>query len=200
MGTMLAYGFFGDIIKQSNKWRSLGPLRYDLAGFFQFLRNESYHCDVTLTLSSYDSSQLPPSSATHSMSHTVGKTTSSVAPDPSQLINHDNSLNNVTDDKDTLSQKLRLSMAQSAATFCCKNCDTCVNKSRNERDENYLSSQIKREGRYRTINCLNMPCRCAKSKLGMSPYVHLGKIDCLLTITEQGCANTCFQDNSLILS
>ena len=37
-----------------------------------------------------------------------------------------------------------------------------------------LPSEIKLNGEYRTINCLNMPCRCDKSKYGMSPSVHLG--------------------------
>jgi hypothetical protein len=39
-----------------------------------------------------------------------------------------------------------------------------------------LSSKIELEGEYRTINCLNMPCRCEKSKYGISPSVHLGRI------------------------
>ena len=55
MATMLAYGFFGDIIQQSDKWRCLGPLRYDLAGFCQFIRNTSYHSELTITLSPHDS-------------------------------------------------------------------------------------------------------------------------------------------------
>lgn len=34
MATMFAYGFFGNVIQQSDRWRFLGPLRYILSGFF----------------------------------------------------------------------------------------------------------------------------------------------------------------------
>ncbi|UJR29327.1 hypothetical protein I4U23_010539 [Adineta vaga] len=98
MATMFTYGFFGNIIEQSDKWRFFGPLRYTLAGIVQFLRNSSYNIDLTLTQAS--------------------------------------------------------------------------NK----------SDQIKRQGHYETIICLNMPCRCDKSKFGMSPTVHLadGSFDVIL--------------------
>ena len=101
MITMLAYGFFGNIIEQSDQWRIFGPLRYTLAGIFQFIRNTSYPTKLTIA-------QVPEKS---SSKVTTGKTS---------------------------------------------------------------SLQIKREGQYRIINCLNMPCRCDKSKYGMSPSVHLG--------------------------
>lgn len=91
MATMFAYGFFGNVIEQSENWRIFGPLRYTLSGIVQFLRNVSYNTDITIT----------------------------------QVSNK--------------------------------------------------SDQIKRRGHYETINCLNMPGRCDKSKLGMSPTVHLGK-------------------------
>lgn len=44
-----------------------------------------------------------------------------------------------------------------------------------ERVEPEASSEvIKLEDQYKTISCLNMPCRCEKSKYGMSPSVNLG--------------------------
>ena len=97
---MLAYGFFGNIIEQSDQWRIFGPLRYTLAGFFQFIRNTSYPTKLSIAQVPEDNSE--------------------------------------TDARKT------------------------------------LPLHVKREGRYRTINCLNMPCRCDKSKYGMSPSVHLG--------------------------
>ncbi len=120
MITMLAYGFFGNIIEQSDHWRIFGPLRYTLAGFFQFIRNTSYPTKLTIT-------QVPE------------KSSSKVANDNPNRYSSDNSL-----------------------------------KQREVNEKNSLPLQIKREGRYRTINCLNMPCRCDKSKYGMSPSVHLG--------------------------
>jgi hypothetical protein len=109
MATMLAYGFFGNIIEQSDRWRFFGPLRYSLAGFFQFIRNTSYH-------KSYNSLKR-------------------------REISDENSKVNERIDSEKLSSPV----------------------------------QTKREGRYRTINCLNMPCRCDKSNYGMSPFVHSGR-------------------------
>ncbi|CAF3725610.1 unnamed protein product [Adineta steineri] len=98
MATMFTYGFFGNIIEQSDNWRFFGPLRYSLAGFFQFIRNASYHTKLSIT---------------------------------------------------QVSEK---------------------------------STEIKCEGHYEAIICLNMPCRCDKSKFGMSPSVHLadGSFDVIL--------------------
>lgn len=135
MATMLAYGFFGDIIHQSDRWRCLGPLRYDLAGFFQFIRNKSYHSELSITISN---------------STTGDDTTLEQSPDLEQLLDIETT-------------------PKISTPFCRRNCDQCA-------DGNSLSNstEIRREGHYTTINCLNMPCRCAKSKYGMSPFVHLG--------------------------
>ena len=70
---MLAYGFFGDIIQQSDKWRCLGPLRYDLAGFCQFIRNKSYHSELTITLSPHDSLVANHPESVTSMNNTNGE-------------------------------------------------------------------------------------------------------------------------------
>ncbi|UJR33624.1 hypothetical protein I4U23_021059 [Adineta vaga] len=154
LATMLAYGFFGDIIHQSDKWRFLGPLRYDVSGFCQFVLNRSYHTELTITLPSNDSSQI-------SQEQTL---TSSVALD-STTHNH-NQGNNSTE--------VIQNLIAPALAFCHKNCVTCASIDKNNPNRVQSSSQMKLQGRYTTINCLNMPCRCAKSKFGMSPFVHLG--------------------------
>lgn len=155
MATMLAYGFFGDIIQQSDKWRCLGPLRYDLAGFCQFVRNTSYHSELTITLFSPESVQ-----NTHSQTMNTTGCTSAVAPDCQQLI---------TQSSDTIEK-----LVMPRPKFCSRNCGQCSGEHDANSNKNQQPLQIKREGRYTTINCLNMPCRCAKSKYGMSPFVHLG--------------------------
>ena len=114
MFTTLAYGFFGDIIQQSDQWRMFGPARYHLSGIAQFLRNRSYHVQLIIT-------------------------------QPKEKYSSKTLLQNV--DQNLFGNYQQLSPS---------------------------SSQIKLEGEYRTINCLNMPCRCEKSKYGMSPSVHLG--------------------------
>ncbi|CAF1307985.1 unnamed protein product [Rotaria sordida] len=171
MATMLAYGFFGDIIHQSDNWRCLGPLRYDLAGFCQFLRHTSYHTELTITLSSHDSVEICHPQTITSINN--GSKTSIVSSDCQKLINSSNStlteMNSMNKSYDTIGK-----LPTSNLGFCRQNCETCAEEKQTNRNKDQLPSQIKREGRYTTINCLNMPCRCAKSKYGMSPFVHLG--------------------------
>ena len=162
MATMLAYGFFGDIIHQSDKWRFLGPLRYDVAGFCQFIRNKSYHSNLTITLSSH-----MPSTTTD-----ADGTTESSDPARSQEIPSDTHLTTLDNDPPKKSFRSTCASVLPALIFCSRNCETCAVDSQSDRPP---PLSIEREGNYTTINCLNMPCRCAKSKFGMSPFVHLGK-------------------------
>eukprot|EP00111_Clytia_hemisphaerica_P021312 TCONS_00062731-protein len=45
--SLMAYGYFGDIIRESEKLRWIGPKRYDFAGFKRFMVNKSYEGEVT---------------------------------------------------------------------------------------------------------------------------------------------------------
>ena len=129
---MLAYGFFGNVIEQSDHWRILGPLRYTLAGIFQFVENKSYPVELTI---------IPASEQ-----------------DSSKSLNDDHQRSSSIRRREVSNNKCQI----------------------NEKDA--TSNQIQRKGRYRTINCLNMPGRCEKSKYGMSPSVHLsdGSFDLML--------------------
>jgi len=122
MATTLAYGFFGDIIQQSENWRVFGPARYNLSGFFQFVRNRSYHTQLTIT-------QPDQKYSSKTLIHNI----------------HQNLFENSEKRQDISNENSSLPL------------------------------EIKLEGQYRSINCLNMPCRCEKSKYGMSPSVHLGR-------------------------
>jgi len=44
--SLMGYGFFGDVIRNSEQLRWLGPRRYDLAGFRSFMENRSYNGEV----------------------------------------------------------------------------------------------------------------------------------------------------------
>ena len=163
---MVAYGFFGDIIRQSDKWRCLGPLRYDLAGFWHFIRHRSYHTELTITLSPNDSLQ-----TLAAMTNISGETTPTTTHDRHQslasvgrIINGKRSSYHVID-----------RIVTPALVFCSKNCETCaLEEGQQHSTHDHSLLKIKREGKYTTVNCLNMPGRCAKSKFGMSPFVHLG--------------------------
>ncbi|KAF3340393.1 ceramide kinase [Carex littledalei] len=41
------YGFYGDVIKESEKLRWMGPMRYDYAGTMVFLKHKTYEAEVT---------------------------------------------------------------------------------------------------------------------------------------------------------
>lgn len=157
MATMLAYGFFGDIIQLSDKWRCLGPLRYDVAGVYQFICNRSYHCELTITQTTNDSSQ-----TNHSQSDSQEPLTN-------------NNLNTNGNKQTRRSSKVLGKIINPALELCKRNCEKCSSPRKNIPTEKHLQSDVKLGGRYTTINCLNMPCRTAKSKFGISPFVHLGK-------------------------
>lgn len=58
------YGFMGDVVKWSERFRWLGPSRYELSGAVQFLRLRSYECRVSYkgaapTEEPHDDAQLP---------------------------------------------------------------------------------------------------------------------------------------------
>lgn len=172
MAAMLAFGFFGDIIQQSDKWRRLGPARYDVAGFWHFLRHRSYHSELTITLSSHESSQ----SCHVSESNSNGvDDESSITCDSPQL---SNSVESVDDEdfQNDISSKFPDKINVSGAEFCSRNCERCAFEGEENQFKHHRPLKIKCSGKYTTINCMNMPGRCAKSKFGMSPYVHLGKI------------------------
>ena len=166
LATMLAYGFFGDIINQSDKWRYLGPLRYDLSGFCQFVLNRSYHTELTITLSPHDLSQMSREGTTSSSSMNNTKHVNH-GTHPTELVNASQSTGNQNN-------QVIQNLIAPVVAFCSRNCEICALADEHDTGKVRSSLQIKREGRYTTINCLNMPGRCAKSKFGMSPFVHLG--------------------------
>lgn len=132
MATMFSYGFFGNIIRQSEDWRFLGPFRYNLSGFFQFLLNSSYHAEVIIT-------------------------------QPTEKCNTKTLIDNV--DRCLFGNDLKRRDTSDVKTVVDERIDS---------KDSSLPLTIKREGKYKTINCLNMSGRCDNSNYGMSPSVHLG--------------------------
>jgi ceramide kinase len=41
------YGFYGDVMKNSEEMRYLGPARYDAAGFMVFMKHQSYEAEIS---------------------------------------------------------------------------------------------------------------------------------------------------------
>ncbi|XP_071810524.1 ceramide kinase-like [Asterias amurensis] len=49
--SFMGYGFFGDVLKESENYRWLGPRRYDFSGFKKFFANQSYCGEVSFLVS-----------------------------------------------------------------------------------------------------------------------------------------------------
>ena len=47
--TMVSYGYFGDLMRHSERLRWLGKYRYDVSGVRTFLAHRSYHGTLTYT-------------------------------------------------------------------------------------------------------------------------------------------------------
>eukprot|EP00298_Acanthocystis_sp_HF-20_P014567 c20821_g1_i2.p1 GENE.c20821_g1_i2~~c20821_g1_i2.p1 ORF type:complete len:457 (+),score=161.56 c20821_g1_i2:37-1371(+) len=43
----MGFGFFGEVIHESEKLRSFGPLRYDIAGFFSFCKHHTWKASIS---------------------------------------------------------------------------------------------------------------------------------------------------------
>merc|ERR1712013_402319 len=52
--SLMGYGYFGDVIKESENLQWLGPKRYDLAGFKRFMINRSYEGEVRFKVDQKD--------------------------------------------------------------------------------------------------------------------------------------------------
>lgn len=48
--SVFAYGFLGDVLKESEKHRWMGPKRYEYAGLLKLLKNRRYYCEIDMTL------------------------------------------------------------------------------------------------------------------------------------------------------
>lgn len=141
--SMISYGYLGDLLKESELWRSLGPLRYEYVGAKVLFRSRAYDCKV---------SYLPAGAL---------------------------DLEDATEDHDSHAQR----------GVCMVNCLHCA-ASANEpggvqakftdrqRRVSLLdgSEQVgwtTKEGRFRSIMIVVIPCRSNKSQHGVIPSSHL---------------------------
>lgn len=60
VSTFVAYGYFGDVIRESEKLRWLGPSRYDVTGANNLIKNRSYKGTVKILISDKDGSPSDP--------------------------------------------------------------------------------------------------------------------------------------------
>lgn len=58
VSTFIGYGYFGDVIRESEKLRWLGPSRYDVTGVNNLLKNRTYRGSIKILVSKEDGSPL----------------------------------------------------------------------------------------------------------------------------------------------
>lgn len=58
VSTFVAYGYFGDVVRESEKFRWMGPSRYDVTGFNNLIRNRTYNGLVRILTSDKDGTPL----------------------------------------------------------------------------------------------------------------------------------------------
>ncbi|XP_020096313.1 ceramide kinase [Ananas comosus] len=75
------YGFYGDVIKESEKYRWMGPIRYDYAGTIVFLQHRSYEAEIAYLVEKADPVTIPTS-----MAETGTQPSQALQKSPSRLI------------------------------------------------------------------------------------------------------------------
>lgn len=58
VSTFVGYGYFGDVIRESEKLRWLGPSRYDVTGVNNLIKNRTYKGQINILFSPYDGSPM----------------------------------------------------------------------------------------------------------------------------------------------
>ncbi|XP_067944520.1 ceramide kinase-like [Watersipora subatra] len=163
--SMLAYGFYGDVLRDSETFRWMGPNRYNYSGFRTFLKNKSYQADISYL----------PSQALQTDHHPLQDgsrcyTGCSICKSASLLdlngsIDYDGSISPALPD-DNVDALSSLTASLTNVSLVSRQISTLSNVS--------PDSWTTVSGKYIGINALTISCRCATVPEGVSPACHLG--------------------------
>uniref|UniRef100_A0A2P2KQQ6 DAGKc domain-containing protein n=1 Tax=Rhizophora mucronata TaxID=61149 RepID=A0A2P2KQQ6_RHIMU len=81
VASFAGYGFYGDVITESEKYRWIGPRRYDYAGTKVFLMHRSYEAEVA-----YVETESEKTSPTIEKGHLLGRIKAALGPDKSERV------------------------------------------------------------------------------------------------------------------
>ncbi|XP_052778575.1 ceramide kinase-like [Mya arenaria] len=169
--TMLGYGYMGDLLKDSDNIRWMGPKRYSWSGTKSFLSNNSYYGEIKYRLS-----ENPDSHPTDEVKCYTGCDTCSQAGEGTSGMSRNSSGVEFTAggeltpiDECSISDK---SLSVSEYSTSDPNWRTVV-------------------GKFVAVNSVTMSCSCDLSPPGMSPYCHLGD-GCLDLILVSDCSRLDF--------
>lgn len=146
--SVMSYGFLGDVSKEAEHYRSLGPKRYDYVGFKKFLKNAGYEAEIRILVDKDDEQQ------------NKGNNNNSVSEGCKCLENCERCAVavNAEDERDSRGLREELKELDSSEEI------TEVDGSR--------WKVIK--GKFFMISGANISCACHRSPQGMAPYGHLG--------------------------
>ncbi|VFQ72768.1 unnamed protein product [Cuscuta campestris] len=140
------YGFYGDVITESEKYRWMGPTRYDFAGTKVFLRHSSYEAEVTY-LEAADSKKGEEGGV-------AGRNRTKAA---------------------LARKKQERNVCRVNCTVCnSKASDTSAGREERPDEEPYSSRKwLKSKGRFLSIGCAIISCRNEKAPDGLVADAHL---------------------------
>ncbi|KAH9487790.1 hypothetical protein Btru_068344 [Bulinus truncatus] len=145
--TMSGYGYYGDLLKESESLRWMGPKRYTWCGFKTFLANKAYEGEVSFLLASEEDSH----PRDHSVCYAGCEKCKQAGVKIQQMLSGKDNL--LEYDLGGASEAM---LPVKRASFMMKDGWHHV------------------KGRFSAINLVTISCRCDLSPLGMSPSSHLG--------------------------
>lgn len=203
--SVMSYGFLGDVAIESEKFRWMGPKRYDYSGFKKLLLNRGYEGEIMMQLAPNDNTPAKGPACLENCQMCLSNAMPSASPVPptsttthSQIANKVNQTNRTTtvinksdekfgdsneNENHSSSSKYRLFKKSTIATagdnkFAGSRLKNYNNATSNENDDNMHTAKTI-NGKFFMVNGANISCACSRSPNGISKYAHLcdGYID-----------------------
>lgn len=187
--SVMSYGFLGDVAIESEKFRWMGPKRYDYSGFKKLLLNRGYEGEITMQLAPSDNTPAKGPACLENCQMCLSNATTQIANKMNQT-NRTTVIKN-TDGKFGDSNENENHTSSSKYSLFKKSTNAPSNKLTNNRPKNYNGNSAADEmhtiaktinGKFFMVNGANISCACSRSPNGLSKYCHLcdGYIDLIL--------------------
>ncbi|XP_031638718.1 ceramide kinase [Contarinia nasturtii] len=172
--SVMSYGFLGDVAIESEKFRWMGPSRYDYSGFKKLLLNRGYDGEVSLLVDSFANDPLKGPECLENCP--VCETTD----EPNQMTVIKNTTE-IIDDKCNNHERVNAIDDENQPAI---HIDIHVMNAKNNTKENTDQCQYVKtiNGKFFMVNGANISCACPRSPNGFSKFCHLcdGYIDLIL--------------------
>lgn len=204
--SVMSYGFLGDVAIESEKFRWMGPKRYDYSGFKKLLLNRGYEGEITMQLAPSDntpakgpaclencqmclSNAMPPPSSTittapHSQIankvNQTNRTTTVITNTDGKFGDSNENENHTSSSKYSLFKKSAIVTGNKKPTNNMLKNDHNATTCTEHNDDIHIAKTV--NGKFFMVNGANISCACSRSPNGFSKYCHLcdGYIDLIL--------------------